>query len=292
MRSRTVSRPGVVLALDPLGAAHAPRQLLAAAQLLDLGLPAHRVQYKAWRWANPTSRSSMRRTSTCSTRALTCGSGRSSARTPRGSPACDGTHFAVWAPNADAGQRGRRLERLEPERASAAQRCGRSGIWEGFVPGVGARRALQVPRSSRAAAAAGSTRPTRSRSTPRCRRAPHRWSGRSTTSGATRSGWRPRARPQRARTRRSRSTRCTSARGGARRSGRSLLATASSRTCSPDYVAELGLHARRAAAGHGAPVLRLVGLPDDRLLRADQPLRHAAGPDVPDRPPAPARASA
>ena len=29
------------------------------------------------------------------------------------------------------------------------------------------------------------------------------------------------------------------------------------------------------------PVLRLVGLPDDRLLRADQPLRHAAGLHVP-----------
>ncbi len=34
-------------------------------------------------------------------------------------------------------------------------------------------------------------------------------------------------------------------------------------------------HPRRAAAGDGAPVRGLVGLPGDRLLRADLPLRHA-----------------
>src|SRR4029079_13867499 len=49
-----------------------------------------------------------------------------------------------------------------------------------------------------------------------------------------------------------------------------------------------GLHPRRAAAGDGAPVLRLVGLPDDRLLRTDAPLRHARRPDVDGRPPPPA----
>jgi hypothetical protein len=32
-----------VLALDPLGPAHAPRQLLTPAQLLELGFPLHRV---------------------------------------------------------------------------------------------------------------------------------------------------------------------------------------------------------------------------------------------------------
>ena len=49
------------------------------------------------------------------------------------------------------------------------------------------------------------------------------------------------------------------------------------------------LHPRRAAADHGAPVLRLVGLPDHRLLRADGPLRLAAAADGDGRPPAPAR---
>ena len=42
-----------------------------------------------------------------------------------------------------------------------------------------------------------------------------------------------------------------------------------------DYVQRHGLHARRAAAGDGAPVHRLLGLPGDRLLRADAALRHA-----------------
>ena len=36
-----------------------------------------------------------------------------------------------------------------------------------------------------------------------------------------------------------------------------------------------GLHAHRAAAGDGASVHRLLGLPGDRLLRADEPLRDA-----------------
>ena len=44
--------------------------------------------------------------------------------------------------------------------------------------------------------------------------------------------------------------------------------TASSPSSSAAYVARHGLHARRAAAGHGAPVRRLVGLPGDGLLRA------------------------
>ena len=42
-----------------------------------------------------------------------------------------------------------------------------------------------------------------------------------------------------------------------------------------------GLHPRRVPADHGAPLLRLVGLPDHRLLRPDQPLRDAAGLHVP-----------
>ena len=37
-----------------------------------------------------------------------------------------------------------------------------------------------------------------------------------------------------------------------------------------------GLHPHRAAAGDGAPVPGIVGLPDHRVLRADQPVRPAA----------------
>ena len=41
------------------------------------------------------------------------------------------------------------------------------------------------------------------------------------------------------------------------------------------YAKRHGLHPHRAAAGDGAPVQRLVGLPGDGLLRPDAALRHA-----------------
>ena len=69
---------------------------------------------------------------------------------------------------------------------------------------------------------------------------------------------------------RSRSTRCTSARGG-----QGLDLPRARPSSSPTYVPRPRLHARRAAAGHGAPVRRLVGLPGDGVLRADVALRHA-----------------
>ena len=56
-----------------------------------------------------------------------------------------------------------------------------------------------------------------------------------------------------------------------------------------DYVIAARLHARRADADHRAPVLRLVGLPDHRLFRADVALRHAGGLQVPRRHAAPGR---
>ncbi len=49
-----------------------------------------------------------------------------------------------------------------------------------------------------------------------------------------------------------------------------------------------GLHSRRADADHRASVLRLLGLPDHRLLRPHRALRHAAGLHVLRRSPAPA----
>ena len=48
----------------------------------------------------------------------------------------------------------------------------------------------------------------------------------------------------------------------------------------------LRLHPRRTSAGHGAPVLRIVGVPDHRLLRPDPAVRRPPGPDVADRSPA------
>jgi len=88
-------------------------------------------------------------------------------------------------------------------------------------------------------------------------------------------------------TRRFRSTKCISAPGGAA-TATATSATAKPRTSSPN-ISATRVHPRRAAAGNRAPVLRLVGLPDDRLLRADGALRHAAGLHVPRRRPPPAR---
>ena len=118
---------------------------------------------------------------------------------------------------------------------------------------------------------------------------PARWSGTSTTSGTTREWMRTRGRAQRAR-RADLDLRGAPGLVAARPDDRS--GSSSYRELAPqlaDYCEAHGLHARRADAGQRAPVLRLVGLPDHRLLRADAPLRHAAGLHVLRRPPAPAR---
>ena len=76
------------------------------------------------------------------------------------------------------------------------RRCralGDSGIWEGFVPGLAARRTATSTTSSRTTAATASTRPTRSAFTTRRRRAPARSSGTSTTTGTTPPGCASRA---------------------------------------------------------------------------------------------------
>ena len=88
-------------------------------------------------------------------------------------------------------------------------------------------------------------------------------------------------------TRRCRSTSCTSARGAA--SDGQFLSYRELAHAARRLLQRPRLHARRADADHRASVLRLVGLPDDRLLRADGALRHAAGLHVPRRSSASAR---
>ena len=189
-----------------------------------------------------------------------------------------------------AGLGHRRLQRLATRRRIRSSRAAHSGHLGGLRPGVGAGAAYKyhiVSRDSgyRVDKADPFALPRRDAAAHRLDRL-----GPRLRRGTTRPGWRPRARATRS-TRRCRSTRCTSARGGASPSdgNRCARAIASSPPPLAEYVAAHGLHARRVAAGDGAPVLRLVGLPDDRLLRADQPLRHAAGLHVPGRLPAPAR---
>src|SRR5690349_19528175 len=44
-----------------------------------------------------------------------------------------------------------------------------------------------------------------------------------------------------------------------------------------------GLHAYRVSAADGTSVLRIVGISDDGIFCADEPVRNTAGPDVSDR---------
>ena len=67
------------------------------------------------------------------------------------------------------------------------------------------------------------------------------------------------------------------------RRGPALAHVPRARARAPRVRGSPGLHARRADARHGAPVLRLMGLRGHRILRAVAPLRDRRGPDVPHR---------
>ena len=105
---------------------------------------------------------------------------------------------------------------------------------------------------------------------PSCRRRPPRCVTAPATTGRDDDWLEQRAERRAAAPSRSRSTRSTSAPGGATRSRRQPLAELPrARRRARRLRRRHGLHPRRAAAGDGAPVRRLLGLPGDRLLRAD-----------------------
>ena len=116
------------------------------------------------------------------------------------------------------------------------------------------------------------SRPTRTRSRRRCRRATRRASSARATSGATTSGSSAGAQSEPLHAadvdlRGAPRLVAAHARGRAALDYRELARAARRLREGPR------LHARRAAAGDGAPVQRLVGLPGHRLLRADRALR-------------------
>ena len=199
-----------------------------------------------------------------------------------------GVSFAVWAPNATRGGRHRGLQLLERRRRRAPgpgqlgdlggdggrRRCrarlqvrhhdrGRATVLEKADPF--ARRAESAPRTGSVVWDLG-----------------YEW--------GDQPGCRRGARDIGARRARSRSTRSTWAAGAATRATRQrFLGLRRGGGAADRSRAAAGLHPRRVPAADGAPLLRVLGLPDDRLLRPDEPLRHAPGAHVPDRPAAPGR---
>ena len=160
---------------------------------------------------------------------------------------------------------------------------GSSGVWELFVPDASAGPAVQVP-DPRVRTGSGGRRPTR---WPRYAEVPARdrvGGLRLRPRVAGRRLGRPARRPARAvPASRSASTRSTSAPGGPGLSYQEL-ADAADR-----LRGRAGLHPRRVHAGDGAPVRRVLGLPGDRVLRPDRPLRRPGRVPVPGRPAAPGR---
>ena len=172
-------------------------------------------------------------------------------------------------------------DRTQPP-ARAASPTPASG--RGSCPASATARSTSTT-SHRTTAATASTRPTRSRSAPRCRRGPPRWSGTSTTTGATTTGW-PGAAPGTPSTRRSRSTRCTSGRGGARpTTGAARIPR--SRPALVEHVTRLGFTHVELLPVMEHPFYGSWGYQTTGLLRADAPLRRPRGLHGARRPAAP-----
>ncbi len=96
-----------------------------------------------------------------------------------------GTSFAVWAPHAQAVRIAGDFNGWDGQ-GHAMRSMGGSGVWELFVPDLGAGALYKFELLTRAEN--GSSRPTRSRASPRPRREPRRSSRPKPTSGATRRG--------------------------------------------------------------------------------------------------------
>ena len=246
---------------------------------------------RPWSPQSPKSHGSARRTCTCSTRAATSGCTRSSGSHPATNGACpattspSGRRTRTTSASSATSTAGTGAEPARPQSAPAASGAGSS---PGSRPGCCYKYHIAAPgRVHRA------RRPTRSRSHARSRprRAAVTWDLAYTLERRRLDG--------RHAAKRSDHDAPVSIYevhlGSWMREADPPYHSLSYRDLAPklaDVLPGHGLHPRRVPADHRAPVLRVLGLPDDRLLRRDQPLRHPAGPDVPGRHAAPGAASA
>ena len=209
------------------------------------------------------------------------------ARRPRAhydGAAVTGTSFAVWAPSA----RGVRVigdfnswdGREHPMRRSA-----RPGVWELFVPDVGAGTRYKFEILGADGEWRREGRPDGLR-TPRCRRPTASVVFESRYAWGDDDWMTTRGRRHHVAGADVASTRCTSARGAP-------WGTTLDYGQLADELVRLPrrprLHPRRAAAGDGAPVRRVVGLPGHVVLRADRAVRRPRRLPLPRRPAAPGR---
>ena len=151
-----------------------------------------------------------------------------------------------------------------------------SGVWELFIPGLGVGHALQVRREASRRPRRREVRSLRLRRR-ECRRGRPTSSPISTPTNGTTASGSPTARST------TRSTRPLSIYemhlGSWRRDPSDPERWLSYREIAPqlvEYCQKMGFTHVRADAGQRASVHRQLGLPDGRLLRRHQPLRHAA----------------
>ena len=190
----------------------------------------------------------------------------------RGRTACAGVLFAVWAPNAErvsvVGDFNR-LGRPPPPHAGR----GAHGVWELFIPDLAPGDLYKYEIRNRDGGGCSLKTDPYGRSfelRPRHRLGRRR--GPAATPGATAPGWQ---RAARARLAARADVSIYEVHLGSWRAARDgeFLSYRELADRLVAYVARHGLHPPRAAAGHRAPLRRLLGLPGHRLLRAHQPLR-------------------
>ena len=187
----------------------------------------------------------------------------------------DGVAFAVWAPNAQRVSVVGDFNHWDGRRHPMRKRV-EAGVWELFIPGVadGALYKYELLGARRAAPAAEG-RPGRL-PPPSCRRRPPRGSSASSaTTGATATGWQAR-REQQAR---DAPISIYEVHLGSwrRKNGVEFLTYDELGDTLIPYAADMGFTHLELLPVTEHPLRRLLGLPADRPLRADQPLRLAGG---------------